>query len=223
MASDDTSGAERGLSRIEGFADAVFAISITLLVVEIHPPGTFGGPPETHGLAATLLGEWRAYLGLAISYAVIGAYWLQHHYSGRIYSKSDHVFSFLTLAFLAGVMCQPYPARLWTEHLGHGATDERAAAIFFAWALLAPGVGWLAKWLYALQGWRLMDERLEPGFLRQMTVRYCLATALLAAGALLSLLAPLWGLGLNLAITAGSALPPPRPRFVGADPGPEEN
>ncbi|MGI9169943.1 MAG: TMEM175 family protein, partial [Caulobacteraceae bacterium] len=139
MASDDTSGAERGLSRIEGFADAVFAISITLLVVEIHPPGTFGGPPESRGLVATLLGEWRAYLGLAISYAVIGLYWLQHHYSGRIYSKSDHAFSFLTLVFFAAVMCQPYPARLWTEHLGRGAADERAAAVFMAWSLLAPG------------------------------------------------------------------------------------
>ncbi|MGI8840526.1 MAG: TMEM175 family protein [Caulobacteraceae bacterium] len=224
MASDDTSGAERGLGRIEGFADAVFAISITLLVVEIHPPGTFGGPPETHGLVAALLGEWRAYLGLAMSYGVIGLYWLRHHYSGRIYVKSDHIFSFLTLVFLAGVMCQAYPIRLWTGHLGRGvAADGRAAAIFLAWSLLVPGLGWLAKWLYALQGRRLMDERLESGFLRQMTIHYSASAALLAAGALISLLAPLWGLALGLAVTAAYVLPPPRPRYVGADPGPEES
>ena len=223
MASGDTIGAERGLSRLERFADAVFAIAITLLVVEIHPPGTPGGPPEPHGLTAALLSQWRPYLGLAISYAVIGLYWLQHHYSGRIYSKSDHAFSFLTLVFLAAVMCQPYPVRIWTQHLGGGGADERVAAIFLAWALLVPSLAWLAKWFYALQGRRLMDHRLESGFLRQMTVRYSIATALLAAGGLLALLAPLWGLGLGLVVTAGYVLPPPRPRYIGADPGPEED
>jgi uncharacterized membrane protein len=48
----ETHGAERGLSRFEGFSDAVFAIALTLLIVEIKVPGSPEGP---HGTAT-----WRA-------------------------------------------------------------------------------------------------------------------------------------------------------------------
>ncbi|MEO8926596.1 MAG: hypothetical protein ABI306_05475 [Caulobacteraceae bacterium] len=68
-----------------------------------------------------------------------------------------------------------------------------------------------------------MDDRLESGFPRQMTVQYSASTALLFAAALLSLAAPTSGLALNLVVTAAYVLPPPKPRYVGAGPGPEED
>jgi TMEM175 potassium channel family protein len=105
-----THGAERGLSRFEGFSDAVFAIALTLLIVEIKVPGSPEGPHGYASLARAMAEQWREHLALLLCYAVIGAYWLQHHYSGRIYSKSDHWFGALNLLFLLAIVVIPYPS-----------------------------------------------------------------------------------------------------------------
>src|SRR5437868_1016795 len=60
----ETHGAERGLSRFEGFTDAVFAIALTLLIVEIKPPGSPEGPQPDAGLFHTIFGQWREFLTL---------------------------------------------------------------------------------------------------------------------------------------------------------------
>ncbi|WP_250468079.1 TMEM175 family protein [Caballeronia sp. GAFFF2] len=105
----ETHGAERGLERFEGFSDAVFAIALTLLIVEIKVPGS---PDGTHGysdLASAMAGQWREFLALVLCYVVIGAYWLQHHYSGRIYEKSDHWFGVINLLFLLAIVVMLIP------------------------------------------------------------------------------------------------------------------
>ena len=99
-----TFGAVRGLKRLEGFSDAVFAIALTLLVVEIKPPGTPEGPEVGASLWHAIAEQWREHLALLISFFAIGVYWLQHHHSGRIYVHSDHGFSAINLGFLLAVM-----------------------------------------------------------------------------------------------------------------------
>jgi hypothetical protein len=113
-----THGAERGLSRFEGFSDAVFAIALTLLIVEIKVPGSPDGPHDYTDLARAMAEQWREHLALVLCYVVLGAYWLQHHYSGRIYAKSDHWFSAINLLFLLAIVAIPYPIRVWCFHLG---------------------------------------------------------------------------------------------------------
>ena len=76
---------------LRGLQRSVFAIALTLLIVEIKVPGF---PEGSHGysdLTHAIAERWRD-PALALCYIVIGAYWLQHHYSGRIHSKSDHWF-----------------------------------------------------------------------------------------------------------------------------------
>jgi uncharacterized membrane protein len=87
----ETHGAGRGLDRFEGFRDAVFAIALTLLIVEIKVSGSPKGALGYSNLVSAMAEQWREYLTLVLCYIVIGAYWLQH-YSGRIYAKSDHWF-----------------------------------------------------------------------------------------------------------------------------------
>ena len=93
MTTWDTHGAVRGLDRFEGFSDAVFAIALTLLIVEIKVPGSAEGQHGYSDLVGAMAAQWREFLALVLCYVVIGAYWLQHHYSGRIYAKSDHWFA----------------------------------------------------------------------------------------------------------------------------------
>ena len=217
MARKSAIGAERGLTRFEAFTDGVFAIALTLLIVELPSPGSFDGPPEPAGLMRALAEEWRAYLALGVSWWVIGVFWLQHHYTGRIYSRTDHVFSLLNLIFLLGVNLTPFAIRIWAEHLDQP-EDARTAMTLLACVLALPSAGWMGKWLYA-QRRELTDQRLDPAFLRRMTRQHAASTGAMLAAAALSVVAPAWGLGLAMAVTFAYAWPPRRPLFQDGDPG----
>lgn len=207
----ETVGAERGLSRFEGFSDAVFAIILTLLFVEIKVPGSPQGPQGYIDLAQAMAEQWREHLALVVCYVVIGVYWLQHHYSGRIYARSDHWFGAINLLFLFALGLVPYPIRAWCFHLG--AQFEPTASVTLVAGLALIACTWMAKWFYAMPGRRIIDERLAPDFLRQMTRRYGLATLIQIAAVPVTVLAPRVGVAIALMCVAFFLLPPPKPRY----------
>jgi uncharacterized membrane protein len=207
-----TYGAERGLNRFEGFSDAVFAIALTLLIVEIKVPGSPDGPHGYSDLAKAMAEQWREHLALVLCYVVIGAYWLQHHYSGRIYVKSDHWFSAINLLFLLAIVVVPYPIRVWCFHFG--TRFEPAASVTLSAGLALTACTWMGKWFYGISGRRrLMDERLAPDFLRQMTRRYSISTVVQIAAVPVAVAAPRIGVAIALASVAFFLLPQPKPRY----------
>jgi uncharacterized membrane protein len=215
-------GAVRGLSRFEGFTDAVFAIALTLLIVEIKPPGAPDGPHGYASLAQAMAEQWRDYLALLLCYITIGAFWLQHHYSGRIYARSDHVFSLINLLFLLAIVAVPYPIRVWCYHVG--SRFEATAAVTLTAALAFTAVTWMMKWFYGMSGGRrVMDERLSPDFLGQMTRRYGIATLIQIAAVAVAFVTPRIGAGIALLTVAWFLIPQPRPRYrPGQEPDQEE-
>ena len=216
-----TYGAERGLNRFEGFSDAVFAIALTLLIVEIKVPGSPEGPRGYTDLFKAMAEQWREHLALVLCYVVIGAYWLQHHYSGRIYAKSDHVFGLINLVFLLAIVVIPYPIRAWCFHLGTRFESEAALSLVVGLAFTA--CTWMAKWFYGRAGRRVMDERLAPDFIAQMTRRYGVATLIQIAAIPLTAFAPRIGVALTLLCVAFFLLPPPKPRYKpGEEPDEQE-
>jgi uncharacterized membrane protein len=215
-----THGAERGLDRFEGFSDAVFAIALTLLIVEIKVPGSPDGPQGYPELTQAMAEQWREFLALLLCYFVIGAYWLQHHYSGRIYAKTDHWFGALNLLFLLAIVVIPYPIRAWCYHLSTAFESTGSATLVIGLALTA--CTWMAKWFYGLSGRRVMDERLAPDFLRQMTRRYAIATALQIAAVPVVFAVPRLGVAIALACVAYFLLPQPKPRFASGKEQPGE-
>lgn len=218
----NTHGAERGLSRFEGFSDAVFAIALTLLIVEIKVPGSPEGPHGYRDLVHAMAEQWREFLALGLCYVVIGAYWLQHHYSGRIYAKSDHWFGVLNLLFLLAIVVIPYPIRLWCFHLG--TPFEHTASVTLTAGLALTACTWMGKWFYGMPGRRVMDERLAPDFLRQMTRRYGAATLMQVAAVPVAIAAaPRVGVAIALLCIAFFLLPQPKPRYKpGDEPSAEE-
>jgi uncharacterized membrane protein len=206
-----THGAERGLSRFEGFSDAVFAIALTLLIVEIKVPGSPEGPSGYSDLTRAMAEQWREHLALILCYLVIGAYWLQHHYSGRIYARSDHWFGAINLLFLLAIVVIPYPIRVWCFHLGSGFEPVGAVTLVVGLALTA--CVWMAKWFYGMSGRRVMDERLAPDFLQQMTRRYGIAAVIQIAAVPLVVVAPRLGVAIALLCIAFFLLPQPKPRY----------
>ena len=218
----ETYGAERGLKRFEGFSDAVFAIALTLLIVEIKVPGSPDGPHGYSDLATAIAEQWREFLALVLCYIVIGAYWLQHHYSGRIYAKSDHWFGAINLLFLLAIVVIPYPIRVWCFHLG--TRFEPVASVTLVAGLALTACTWMAKWFYGMPVRRVMDERLAPDFLRQMTRRYGTATLIqIAAVPVAIAAAPRVGVAIALLCVAFFLLPQPKPRYKpGEEPSAEE-
>lgn len=207
-----TYGAERGLNRFEGFTDAVFAIVLTLLIVEIKVPGSPDGPQGYSDLAKAIAEQWREHLALVVCYVVISTYWLQHHYSGRIYARSDHWFGAINLLFLLAIMIVPYPIRVWCFHVGTRFEPLASVTLVAGLALIA--CTWMAKWFYGMPGRRVMDERLAPDFLRQMTRRYGMATLIQIAAIPVAIAAPRLGVAMALLCLAFFLLPQPKPRYM---------
>ena len=219
--SPKTHGAERGLNRFEGFSDAVFAIALTLLIVEIKAPGSSDFGHAYSDLLKAMVEQWREFLALLLCYVVIGAYWLQHHYSGRIYSKSDHWFSAINLLFLLAIVVVPYPIRVWCFHLG--TRFEPTASVTLVGGLALTACTWMAKWFYGRSGRRVMDDRLAPDFIDQMTRRYGIATLIQIAAVPIAVASPRVGVAIALLCIAYFLLPQPKPRYKpGEEPDQQE-
>ena len=116
-------------ARLEAFSDGVFAIAITLLVLDlaIHPPGT---PLQQ------VLNAWPSYLAYVVSFLSIGAAWIVHTALTDRLARADPVFLRLNLLLLLVVVFLPFPTRLVAEGLGEREA-ERVAATIYGLTLLA--------------------------------------------------------------------------------------
>jgi uncharacterized membrane protein len=159
--------ADNDTGRIEAFSDGVFAIAITLLVIEI-------GVPHVEGEGTTLFGElveqWPSYLAYVISFLQIGVIWANHHNRFRFVARSDHVLLFLNILFLMCVAFIPFPTALLADYL-QGAERATAGAVY-AGTLAVTAIFFTLLWLYAAANYRLVDRSLDPFILRAMTRRY---------------------------------------------------
>ena len=111
-------------ARIEAFSDGVFAIAITLLILEIKIP-----TQEQGRLATSLLRQWPSYLGFLMSFAFIGIMWINHHRMFTLIKRSTDALLILNLLLLLGVTVVPFPTAVLTAHLG--GPDQRFAVVFY--------------------------------------------------------------------------------------------
>jgi hypothetical protein len=100
--------------RIEAFSDGVFAIAITLLVLEIKVPQLQTPTPsgEPLSLRTALFQLWPSYFGYIFSFVMIGIYWANHHYIFHLYRHSDHIFALLNVLFLMCSFFLPFPTAI---------------------------------------------------------------------------------------------------------------
>src|SRR3712207_6056949 len=126
--------------RMEAFSDGVFAIAITLLVLEI----TVEVPAEPN-LAVALLAEWPSYLAYVISFSTIGAVWLGHAHLTEHVSEVSQAFLRVNLLLLLFVGVLPFPTHLVAQHTG-SAEDERVAVTIYGLVLLIVALCLSALW-----------------------------------------------------------------------------
>lgn len=160
-----TAGERLGFERIVFFSDAVFAIAITLLALDIHVPQLPPSPSEAD-LARELLGLWPKYVGYIISFLVIGNYWLAHHRAFRYIVRYDGVLLVLNMLFLMTIAFLPFLNELLSEY-----GEARVVVIFYASVLTLTGLLSTAYWVYASRGHRLIEPDVDPRLIRLFTVR----------------------------------------------------
>lgn len=155
-------------TRVETFADGVFAIAITLLVLEIKVPHV----DEAHGgLWPALAALWPSYVGYVISFFTIGIMWVNHHVIFQYVRKCDRAFLFANVFFLMGIAFVPFPTAVLAEHLPDPATRNAAAVFFSAWFIVI-AVMFNILWHTGISGGRLLRADVRQEGLETITRRY---------------------------------------------------
>ena len=198
------------MQRVEAFSDGVFAIAITLLILEIRVPLAGGA----HGdLARSLRDLWPSYFAYVLSFVMIGIYWANHHYLSHLFRRTDHVYNLLNVLFLMCISFLPFP----TAVLGQYVTVPEArqtAVTLYCLGLLMPAGAWLLSWWYASRGHRLLDPRLYPRFVRRLTVQYVLSNVLYGCALMVSLWSDRIALAICVSLTLLYLFPPRKPVYL---------
>src|SRR5919201_6369653 len=116
-------------NRLEAFSDGVFAVAITLLVLEIAVPT---GDDLWHKLGD----EWPSFASFFVSFWVIGIIWVNHHGVIDHLKRTDRGVLYLNLFVLMSVLLIPFATALMAEHLNSGDDEHVAAAVYAASFLL---------------------------------------------------------------------------------------
>jgi uncharacterized membrane protein len=151
----------RDTSRIEYFSDAVFAIALTLLVLDIHVPEV--KHPDTQLLPA-VLALWPTFLAYGLSFAIIALNWVFHHRKFRAIVRYDAGLIWLNFAFLALVALVPFPTSLLSEY-----APARVAVVLYALEVAMLSILQGVIWIYAKRRGLLahdIDDRLYRFVLR---------------------------------------------------------
>jgi uncharacterized membrane protein len=160
-----------GLERLIFFSDAVFAIAITLLALDIRLPAG-GESPSNAQLLAQLLGLWPKYLAYVVSFLAIGTFWIGHHRRFKFIRRCDRGLLALNLLFLMVVAFIPFPTSVISE------SGNRTATIFYALTMILGGLMLAALWWYASWHNRLTDPGLDARQVRRQFVPMLLTVAL---------------------------------------------
>ncbi|MFN2545756.1 MAG: TMEM175 family protein [Actinomycetota bacterium] len=140
-------------ARLETFADGVFAIAATLLILDVRVTG--GG-----GLDHELVRIWPSYAAYGISFLTIGIMWVNHHAVFEQLGKVDRRFLFLNIGLLMGVAFVPFPTRLVAEHLRED--GALAATLTYGATMVWTAVFFSGVWFYASIGRRLLRHDADP-------------------------------------------------------------
>jgi uncharacterized membrane protein len=188
-------------ARLEAFSDGVFAIAITLLVLEIAVPHVEGGE-----LAHALVDEWPSFLGFALSFVTIGIMWMNHHGLFKDIERVDHTLLVLNLLLLMCISFVPFSTAVLAEYL-NDPEGRLTATLLYGGTFTATAIFFNGLWLYASVGRRLIDAHVSDARVRSRTRRYLPGPFLYGLGLPLGLITPWLTIGLYATASALYLLP----------------
>jgi uncharacterized membrane protein len=181
-------------ARLETFADGVFAIAATLLIIDVSvkAPG--------NALGQAVVEAWPQYAAYAVSFLTIGIMWMNHHSCMRQIGAIDRTFMTINLLLLMCIAFVPFPTRLIAEHFHDDGL--RAAALTYGVTMTVTSVFFVSFWFYAVRGHRLLARDADPKVVSGISRAFRPGVPLYATAGLVAL----WSPKLSVALYAAIAL-----------------
>jgi uncharacterized membrane protein len=132
-----------GSARLEAFSDAILAIAITLLVIEIRVPVTSG-----EHLGAALRHLWPSYLAYGLSFTTIGFVWVAHHAMFRRIRDVDRMLLILNLGLMLCVAFLPFSTAVLARYSFAESSGAAPAAELYSINMLVIGLAFMSLWVY---------------------------------------------------------------------------
>ena len=171
---------EMPTTRIEAFSDGVFAIIVTLLVLEIHVPQV-QGKDISASLAHSLLAMAPKFLTYILSFLIVCIWWVAHHHLFHVLKRSDRGLLWLNSLFLLWLAFIPFPTALMGDFPG-----ERIAVIGYGAVWTLSGVSFTFMRYYAFYWAKLVDEKIDRCLLKSAMLKSVLNPILSSIAVLLA-------------------------------------
>ncbi len=182
------------LDRFNAFSDGVFAIAITLLVLELTVPT---GPER---LLPALVEQWPEFLGYLISFAFIGGSWISHARMTKLLKRGDSLIFEINLLFLLFVAVLPFTTDLMVSHLS--GPDVEVAVLIYGLNVLIASLMLTFLMNYLARERTLVRDEVADEQLSAMSRQRRISNGLLLVAVACALFAPLVAVGLYVAATA---------------------
>ncbi len=176
------------IESISLFSDAVFAIAITLLAIDIRVPQLAEDivavqlNNEIFGLAPKLI-------SFILTFFIIGNFWISYHRTFYRIRRYDRGLITLNLLFLMFIVLLPFPNDLIGKY-----PTQQIAVVVYAIIIIATGMSLSLLWLHASRRRRLIDESLSADFIRRLTIRLLISPCIFLISIPISFLNPLYSL-----------------------------
>jgi uncharacterized membrane protein len=160
---------DKETGRLEAFSDGVFAVAITLLILNIQLPTKSFTNEE--GLFKYLLDLWPAYLAFVTSFATIGIMWINHHRLFTYIKRTDTILMLLNLLLLLMIVFVPFPTALLAQQYRLN-PNLRAPALVWNGTFILLAVFFNLLWRYAAHENRLLDKKADQQAVEAITRQY---------------------------------------------------
>jgi uncharacterized membrane protein len=158
-------GNEISKSRMEMLTDGVFAIVMTLLVLEITVP-QLSHSEVASKLPNLLLELWPVVLSYAMSFILLGFFWIYHHDQFHYIKRVNRILVWITIFFLMIIAFIPFSTSLLGEY-----GDQQISVVIYGINIAMAAFGAYVQWWYAARNHRLVDSDLDPVFIKIMSRR----------------------------------------------------
>ena len=189
-------------TRLEAFSDGVFAIAITLLVLDLKVPRELAEGPS---LGRVLLAQWPSYLAFVTSFLTILIMWVNHHRMFTLIGRCDHRLLFYNGLLLMGITLVPFPTALVAEFFRHD--GERTAALVYNGTFIFIAICFNLSWRTAAVDDRLLDTEADRAAVNAIFDAYRYGPAWYVLAFSLAFWSVAASLALNLALAVYYAAP----------------
>jgi len=149
--------------RIEALGDGVFAIAMTLLILEIKVP-VLHGEAVASELPGAVLALWPKFLCYFISFVTLGVYWVAHHLHFYTIKRADRMLLWINVFFLMAIGLVPFS----TAFIGEYVNQQLPVVIYGANMIIISLVLQL-HWWYATHNHRLVEPDISPELVKSVT------------------------------------------------------